>query len=687
MYLIIPGTGEILTYTGEGVYQIIVKGEKIKYEFELSEKIATSNQLHEFLLKFDALEKTKKSSTAIDNLKELSAYCLLNAIKIGYNDTDEYQKKYAPVAFSPTHNIILFSKDISRFDYINGALSIVIKAVTEYESVQERSDIINHHDTSELKGSRRVPSSSELSEESLEVIEHFGLGFGDILYNQAINLEEKLTKAGKLSSTLGCKSVINYINVINSDSYAFEFTQQEISESFLQDMSDQSIGMIEKFGLEAPRMLNEYCIALEDIINNVDNTSESTAADEITPKGFDCLVDSKPVERAGSSSCVAGMPGIPSALLKVGKIAVDYYNETGDNKFSQKLTSDKHRLTVKLTPEERADLWKAGKLDVDHYNKTGEIKTPRQINSDTNKSNSQAHNYFCNDVHSGAIPELTPSNADIPLGVECLVNGIDGLKYCLAKPNIAIQSFFNNLPVVGCTDSDIYLNDETMLVSPFDELLYCQVIKENHKYALAELYDQRAEVAEKRGQRFKHWGTLGGIFLLNPLVPFMAYNLGKAGASRGSRLEELIPDPQLLFLQDRNSFLAMTQAGGVLPRLRRIIFHKILGPRGTYYRIIPAVITQDAVIPCQVFNIDTSYVLRPISAGIESDQLNYNARRMHRQYYHLRLDGSSKDTGESILIKGADIEDQNFKVFKFSSATRDLNYFYIDYPTDISHVF
>ena len=167
----------------------------------------------------------------------------------------------------------------------------------------------------------------------------------------------------------------------------------------------------------------------------------------------------------------------------------------------------------------------------------------------------------------------------------------------------------------------------------------------------------------------------------------MAYNLGKAGASRGSRLEELIPDPQLLFLQDRNSFLAMTQAGGVLPRLRRIIFHKILGPRGTYYRIIPAVITQDAVIPCQVFNIDTSYVLRPISAGIESDQLNYNARRMHRQYYHLRLDGSSKDTGESILIKGADIEDQNFKVFKFSSATRDLNYFYIDYPTDISHVF
>lgn len=291
------------------------------------------------------------------------------------------------------------------------------------------------------------------------------------------------------------------------------------------------------------------------------------------------------------------------------------------------------------------------------------------------------------DIQSGELPKLIPSKAEVPVGLQYVPEGIEGLKFCLANSNTAIQSFFNVLPVVGLAGNEVYLNDDSMLVSPFDESLYCQIVKENHKYSLAELYDQRAEEVEKRGQRFKKWGTLGGIFLLSPLLPFIAYNQGKASAPRGSRLEELIPDPQLQFLQDRNSFLAMTQASGVLPRLRRMIFHKVSGTNGTYYRIIPAVITQDSVIPCQVFNFSSTCFLRPVSAGIESDQGNYEARRIHRQYYHPRVGGTSVDTAERILIKGKDIEDQRFKLFQFSSDTRDLSYFYVDYPADPSHVF
>ena len=292
-----------------------------------------------------------------------------------------------------------------------------------------------------------------------------------------------------------------------------------------------------------------------------------------------------------------------------------------------------------------------------------------------------------NQIDPDGLPRLSPSTAAVPVGLKGIPDGVDGLKLCLANTESAAQSFFNILPVVGLSGSEIYLNDDTMLVSPFDERLYCQIVKENHKYALAELYDQRADEAEKRGQKFKKWGTLGGIFLLNPLVPFMAYNQGKASAPRGSRLEELIPDPQLQFLQDRNSFLAMTQASGVLPRLRRMIFHKVDGPSGSYFRIIPAVITQDSVIPCQVFTFNSSCFLRPVSAGIEPGQENYDARRIHRQYYHPRTAGTSIDTGERILIKGKDIDDQRFKIFRFSSDTRDLSYFYVDYPADPSHVF
>lgn len=292
-----------------------------------------------------------------------------------------------------------------------------------------------------------------------------------------------------------------------------------------------------------------------------------------------------------------------------------------------------------------------------------------------------------NKIDADGLPRLSPSTAAVPVGLKGIPDGVDGLKLCLAHTESAAQSFFNILPVVGLSGSEIYLNDDTMLVSPFDERLYCQIVKENHKYALAELYDQRADEAEKRGQKFKKWGTLGGIFLLNPLVPFMAYNQGKASAPRGSRLEELIPDPQLQFLQDRNSFLAMTQASGVLPRLRRMIFHKVDGPSGSYFRIIPAVITQDSVIPCQVFTFNSSCFLRPVSAGIEPGQENYDARRIHRQYYHPRTAGTSIDTGERILIKGKDIDDQRFKIFHFSSDTRDLSYFYVDYPADPSHVF
>ena len=89
----------------------------------------------------------------------------------------------------------------------------------------------------------------------------------------------------------------------------------------------------------------------------------------------------------------------------------------------------------------------------------------------------------------------------------------------------------------------------------------------------------------------------------------------------------------------------------------------------------------------QLFSFNDTNFYRPIAAGIEASQPNYNAAKLWRNYYHLRGDGASIDTGFKLNVVGAEIDNHKYKLYKFKSESRDLEYLYIDYQTDPSHVF
>lgn len=293
---------------------------------------------------------------------------------------------------------------------------------------------------------------------------------------------------------------------------------------------------------------------------------------------------------------------------------------------------------------------------------------------------------------SSGPPALRPSLASLPRPIAASGDILSDLARCLINQR-AIQSFWSNLSII-CdephlvgTASVLAIRDEALHTPPFDESLYCQIVLENHRYSVAELYDQETADSDKRASRGMKAGAIYGLFTLNPLVPFFASNQARLATPRHKKIEELIPDPKLLFLQDSYSLLAMTQAGTVLPRMRRIILHPVISGTEVYLRVLPAVLTHDAVIPCQVFSFGGNYFLRPICAGISHEQPSYNARKIHRQYYHLRADGSFVDTGTRVEVKGGDIDTHRYKLFKFTCDTRELEYYYIDYATEPGHVF
>jgi len=261
----------------------------------------------------------------------------------------------------------------------------------------------------------------------------------------------------------------------------------------------------------------------------------------------------------------------------------------------------------------------------------------------------------------------------------------------------AVQSFFEALPLclsIGSSnyprsvlDESLVINDEILHTPPFDESLYCKLVIENHKYSLAELYDERHAASEAKAKRWMKYGILAGIATLNPLMPFFLSNQGRTNADKGTKLEELIPDPYPMFLQDEYSFSRMIHGGVGVPQMRRLIIHPVLNGDHLSYRVLPAALTQNFVIPLQIFSFKNSRFLRPICAGIDPVQPNYNAKRLHKLYYHLRVDGRQEDIGERINVCGVDIDLERYKLYKFTSYSKELEYYYIDYPTEPGHVF
>ena len=277
------------------------------------------------------------------------------------------------------------------------------------------------------------------------------------------------------------------------------------------------------------------------------------------------------------------------------------------------------------------------------------------------------------------------SRAVEPVGINLAGNNYQLLLSCLSAQTSGIQSFFGDFSLTESTTDGVALSDDVLNFQPFDEDLYCRIIKDNHRYKLAELAAQQEEIASQYMAYGGMAGALLGMITHNPILPFAGMSMGRSLAPR--TLQEMLPDPYLMFRQDKRSYSSIIAGGTPSARLRRIIFHPQASRSGIFFRTLPAFVTQESVMPMQLFSFNDTNFYRPIAAGIEASQPNYNAAKLWRNYYHLRGDGASIDTGFKLNVVGAEIDNHKYKLYKFKSESRDLEYLYIDYQTEPSHVF
>lgn len=276
---------------------------------------------------------------------------------------------------------------------------------------------------------------------------------------------------------------------------------------------------------------------------------------------------------------------------------------------------------------------------------------------------------------AGVLPVFSASLAPIPAGFTPTGSHESDLQFALANPAISFQSFFNDLPLIV----DSGLNDDVVSLPCFDEDMYSRLVKEMHRYTLAEVGDKKDSLAKENARLGTIVGALLGVFTSNPFAPFYGRNMGRLETERGKRVEEFLPDPHLLFYQDEHSFMSWARAQVVAPRIRRIIFSRMEKDNGDiYFRLLPALVTPDSVLPIQVFGLGSdSYFYRPFAAGIHRQQSNYDAVKLQRRYMHVRAEGRSAQSGIEFSVVGSDIESYKVKFCRFEG--HSLDYFYADF--------
>jgi len=287
---------------------------------------------------------------------------------------------------------------------------------------------------------------------------------------------------------------------------------------------------------------------------------------------------------------------------------------------------------------------------------------------------------------AGDTPEFQPSAAIIPKGFESAGSHEADLRLCLASSALDIQSFFNDLNIFG-DQKFIFVNDDIVSIPCFDEGLYCNIVKQMHKYTLAEMADNKDQLAKDNAGLGAMVGSLVGLMTNNIFAPFLGYSLGKNLTDQTSKISEFLPDPHLLFYQDTNSYLSWSRAQVSSPKLRRLILDRQTKPDGTvFFRAIPAIVTADSVLPIQLFKCGNStYFYRPFSAGIERSQANYDATKIQKKYFHTRHMGESTKLDLLISIRGNDVEPSEQNIYRFVGPSND--YFYLDFQIQPGSVF
>lgn len=277
---------------------------------------------------------------------------------------------------------------------------------------------------------------------------------------------------------------------------------------------------------------------------------------------------------------------------------------------------------------------------------------------------------------AGTVPKFIPSLGIKPESFDSTGTLEGDFKYALSTAHVHFQSFFNDHHVVTVNG----ISDDIISFPCFDEGLYCSLVKEMHRYSLVEISNNHAELAKNNAGLGAIVGSFIGIISGNIFAPFLGHSYGKNLTDRGKPIEEFLPDPNLLFYQDDNSYLSWSRAQVNSPRLRRIIFNRQLSEDGkVYFRLIPAIVTADSVLPVQLFKVnDSTYFYRPLAAGIDRNQPNYDTIRIQKKYFHLRGEGTIEKMDFEIDVYGNDVEpNEKIRLHRFSG--QSLDYFYADF--------
>ena len=298
-----------------------------------------------------------------------------------------------------------------------------------------------------------------------------------------------------------------------------------------------------------------------------------------------------------------------------------------------------------------------------------------------------------------------PSIADIPEGFKSLGDPVKDLKYALKNPSISFRSFLNDCEFLN---NDGTWKEETLFCPPFDEVLFCKTLKENHRKETVERNVKRMEKSKKDEQMAMIFGGLAGIISGgdNGLMKgAMIGNYLRNSASLSNRdpnapMEDFLEDPSLKFSSDPGSYISLAEKYRTQSLKRRICLKRVAyNDEKIYFDLLPMVLFENCATPGQIFKLilddklksdftepDDIYCFRPISAGFDLNmptELKYNPIKIRRSFsYNPKSDIEKYAKIMQTTISGNTIEKETTIYHAWLKDDPSLQHFYFDYSTD-----
>ena len=322
--------------------------------------------------------------------------------------------------------------------------------------------------------------------------------------------------------------------------------------------------------------------------------------------------------------------------------------------------------------------------------KNGEIEIVKSESQNTIENKKSLNNLYENNNPKNL--RFIPSEAKIPIGFESFGDKVKDLEFALQNPSISFRSFLNDCEYI----KDGNWIEETLFCKAFDEGLYCQLIREYHRYSIAELNSMKAEEMKKAERKGFGIGGLFGLLtggIMAPITAAMGANVGKMISNNVDEripLKDFLPDPFLVFLKDQGSYLTLAKTyKGANTKRRICLKQNSLNNENIYFDLIPMIVFDNWVTPAQIFKLENDYYFRPISANYDINNefnLQYNPIKYRRSYSYDPRPQRDIEKLANIKVKtrivGETIEKTPTIFHAWLRDDESFQHFYFDYATD-----